>query len=332
MKAAWFEKFGPASEVLIIGEQEKPLPGDGEVLVGIVASGVNPSDVKKRMGSAPGLLDQGLVIPHSDGAGIIEAVGNGVSEERIGERVWIYEAQYGRRYGSAAEYIVLESRRAVILPANVSFETGACIGIPMMTAHRCVFADGPVDGQTLVITGGAGRVGHYAVQWASQAGAQVIATASNEEDAENCRRAGASSIVNHRDADWAAQAVAANNGQRVDRVIDVEFGANLPAVLDMIRTSGTLVSYSSTIVTEPKLPFYRMMFMDLLIRLVIVYAMPESAKQAAISDIDRALREDRLQHRISHVLGLDEIVRAHELIEQGGFRGCVVVAAGQFAK
>lgn len=332
MKAAWFETFGPASEVLIIGEQAKPLPGEGEVLVRLAASGVNPSDVKKRMGSMPDLLDEGPVIPHSDGAGIIEAVGNGISAGRIGERVWVYEAQYGRRFGSAAEFVALESRRAVTLPDNACFEVGACIGIPMMTAHRCVFADGPVDGQTLVITGGAGRVGHYAVQWASQAGAQVIATASNEEDAENCRRAGASFIVNHRNEDWAVQAVAANNGQRVDRVIDVEFGANLPAVLDMIRTSGTLVSYSSTIVTEPKLPFYRMMFMDLLIRLVIVYAMPESAKQAAINDIDRALREDRLQHRLGHVLGLDEIVRAHELIEQGGFRGCVVVETGQFAK
>jgi NADPH:quinone reductase-like Zn-dependent oxidoreductase len=332
MKAAWFETFGPASEVLIIGEQAKPLPGEGEVLVRLAASGVNPSDVKKRMGSMPDLLDEGPVIPHSDGAGIIEAVGNGISAGRIGERVWVYEAQYGRRFGSAAEFVALESRRAVTLPDNACFEVGACIGIPMMTAHRCVFADGPVDGQTLVITGGAGRVGHYAVQWASQAGAQVIATASNEEDAENCRRAGASSIVNHRDADWAAQAVAANNGQRVDRVIDVEFGANLPAVLDMIRTSGTLVSYSSTIVTEPKLPFYRMMFMDLLIRLVIVYAMPESAKQAAINDIDRALREDRLQHRLGHVLALDGIVQAHELIEQGGFRGCVVLTTGLCAK
>jgi len=280
----------------------------------------------------PDLLDEGPVIPHSDGAGIIERVGNRVSEGRIKERVWVYEAQYGRQFGSAAEYVALESRRAVTLPDNACFEVGACIGIPMMTAHRCVFADGPVDGQTLVITGGAGRVGHYAVQWASQAGAQVIATASNEEDAENCRRAGASVVVNHREEDWAAQTVAANNGNRVDRVIDVEFGANLPIVLDLIRTSGTIVSYSSTVVTEPKLPFYRMMFMDLLIRLVIVYAMPESAKQAAISDIDRALREDRLQHRISHVLGLDEIARAHELIEQGGFRGCVVVATGQFAK
>jgi NADPH:quinone reductase-like Zn-dependent oxidoreductase len=331
MKAALFETFGPASEVLMVGEQAKPLPGEGEVLVRLAASGVNPSDVKKRMGSFPGLLDEGPVIPHSDGAGIIEAVGNRVSEGRIGERVWVYEAQYGRQFGTAAEYVALESRRAVTLPDNACFEVGACIGIPMMTAHRCVFADGPVDGQTLVITGGAGRVGHYAVQWASQAGAQVIATASNEEDAENCRRAGASVIVNHRDENWAAQAVVANDGNLVDRVIDVEFGANLPAVLDMIRTSGTIVSYSSTIVTEPKLPFYRMMFMDLLIRLVIVYAMPESAKQAAINDIDCALREDRLQHRLSHVLPLEEIVRAHELIEQGGFRGCVVVATGRLS-
>jgi NADPH:quinone reductase-like Zn-dependent oxidoreductase len=194
-----------------------------------------------------------------------------------------------------------------------------------MTAHRCVFADGPIDGQTLVVTGGVGRVGHYAVQWAAQAGAKVIATASDDEDAESCMAAGAFAVVNHRDDDWAKQVVTANDGKPVDRVIDVEFGANLPAVLDMIRTSGTIVSYGSTVVTEPKLPFYRMMFMDLLIRLVIVYAMPESAKQAAIEDIDCALREERLQHRIAHVVPLDDIVRAHELIEQGGFRGCVVV-------
>ena len=194
-----------------------------------------------------------------------------------------------------------------------------------MTAHRCVFADGAVAGQTLVVTGGAGRVGHYALQWAAQAGARVIATASNDDDAASCRRAGAAAIVNHRDEDWAAQIVAANGGELVDRVIDVEFGVNLPAVLDMIRTGGTIVTYSSTVVTEPKLPFYRMMFMDLVIRLVIVYAMPETAKQAAIEDIERALGEERLEHRIAHTLPLDQIDRAHELIEQGGVRGCVVV-------
>ncbi len=325
MKAAWFETFGPASEVLTVGEQAKPLPGAGEVLVRLAASGVNPSDVKKRMGSSPGLLDAGPVIPHSDGAGIIEAVGNRVSEGRLGERVWVYEAQYGRQFGTAAEYVALECRRAVTLPDKTSFEVGACIGIPVMTAHRCVFADGPVDGQTLVITGGVGRVGHYAVQWASQAGAKVIATASNDKDAESCIQAGAAAVVNHRDEDFAARVVAANGGAPVDRVIDVEFGANLPATLDMIRTSGTIVTYGSTVVTEPKLPFYRMMFMDLLIRLVIVYAMPEPAKQAAIADIDRALYDERLQHRVAHILPLSEIVRAHELIEQGGFRGCVIV-------
>ncbi len=325
MKAAWFESFGSASEVLKIGDLDKPVPADGEVLVRLVSSGVNPSDVKKRAGSFPNLLDGGLVVPHSDGAGVIEAVGEGVSAARIGERVWVYEAQYGRRLGSAAEFVALDSRRAPRLPDNTSFEVGACLGIPAMTAHRCVFADGSVVGLTLVITGGAGRVGHYAIQWASQAGARVIATASNDTDAESCRNAGATVVVNHRDEDWAAQVVDANDGKLVDRVIDVEFGANLPAVLDMIRTSGTIVTYSSTVVAEPKLPFYRMMFMDLVIRLVIVYAMPESAKQEAMDDIGRALHENRLQHRLAHVLPLDEISQAHELIERGGFRGCVVV-------
>ena len=329
MKTAWFESFGSAREVLLVGECEKPQAQVGEVLVRLATSGVNPSDVKKRMGSAPDLLDQGLVIPHSDGAGVIEAVGEGVPAGRVGERVWVYQAQHGRRFGTAAEFVALDNRRAVKLPDNVSFEVGACIGIPVMTAHRCVFADGLVDGQTVVVTGGAGRVGHYAIQWAAQAGARVIATASGEADAAMCTDAGAVSVVNHRDEDWADQVVKANGGRRVDRVVDVEFGANLPSVLDMIRTSGTIVTYGSTIVTEPKLPFYRMMFMDLLLRLVIVYAMPESAKQAAIDDIGKALSEDRLQHRIAHLVPLDEIMRAHELIEQGGFRGCVVVETAQ---
>jgi NADPH2:quinone reductase len=329
MKAAWFESFGSAADVLHFGEQQRPQPAAGEVLVRLATSGVNPSDVKKRAGSAPNLLDQGLVIPHSDGAGVIEATGEGVPPERVGERVWVFQAQHERSLGTAAQFVAVENRRAVKLPDNTSFEMGACIGIPLMTAHRCVFADGPVDGQTVVVTGGAGRVGHYAIQWATQAGARVIATASNQDDAEMCRDAGAGSVVNHRDDDWADHVVKANNGRRVDRVIDVEFGANLPSVLDLIRTSGTIVTYGSTVVTEPKLPFYRMMFMDLLLRLVIVYAMPESAKQAAIDDIASALSEDRLQHRIAHVVSLDEIVRAHELIEQGGFRGCVVVATGQ---
>ena len=169
MKAAWFEKFGPAREVLKVAEQPRPEPLAGQLLVALRTSGVNPSDVKKRAGSSPGLLDEGLVIPHSDGAGVIEAVGEGMPQSRIGDRVWVYQAQYGRRFGTAAQYVSVDGRRAVPLPANTSFETGACLGIPAMTAHRCVFSDGSVNGRSVLVTGGAGRVGHYAIQWASQA-------------------------------------------------------------------------------------------------------------------------------------------------------------------
>jgi NADPH:quinone reductase-like Zn-dependent oxidoreductase len=325
MKAASFNSFGPAREVLVIEERDKPLPGPGEVLVRLAASGVNPSDVKKRMGSNPSLLDHGPIIPHSDGAGVIESAGEGVPVERVGERVWVYQAQHERRFGTAAEYVALASRRAVPLPANSGFEVGACIGIPVMTAHRCVFADGPVDGLVLVVTGGAGRVGHYAVQWASQAGARVIATASNPVDSKACLEAGAHAVVNHREQDWAAQLVDANRGEKVDRVIDVEFGANLSSDLDVIRTGGTIVTYGSAMVPEPKLPFYRMMFQDLVIRLVIVYEMPESAKDDAIADISTALKQDRLQHRVTQVLPLEDIAQSHELLEQGSFRGSMIL-------
>lgn len=325
MRAAWFETFGSAAEVIKIGELPKPEVNDGEVLVRIKMTGVNPSDVKKRAGSAPNLLDDGLVIPHSDGAGVIEAVGDGVSTRRIGERVWVYQAQFARNFGSAAEYLAIDASRAVNLPANASFEQGACLGIPVMTAHRCIFADGPVDGQTLLVTGGAGRVGYYAIQFAKQAGAKVIATASNDDDKSICEIAGADLVVNHREQNWSENLLALNNGQKVDRVIDVEFGANLAEVLKLIRVSGSIVTYSSTQVTQPQLPFGQMMYLDLMIRLVIVYAMPEAAKQAAIADINDKLAKGELQHRIAHVLDFDDMVKAHELIEQGGFGGCVML-------
>ncbi len=326
MKAAWYERFGKARDVLETGDRQRPVAGPGEVLVRLKTSGVNPSDVKKRTGSIADLLSDGYVIPHSDGAGVIEAVGTGVQQSRIAEAVWVYQAQFGRRFGTAAEYVAMDSSRAIKMPANTRFEDAACFGIPLMTAHRCVFADGPVEGQTLLITGGAGRVGHYAIQWAARSGARVIATASNTADAQYCVNAGAQAVVSHRDDNWAEQVLAANEGKRVDRVIDVEFGANLAQVLDMIKTSGTIVSYSSTLVPEPKLPFYRMMYMDLCIRLVIVYSMPESAKQLAIEDISTWQEAGYLQHRVAHLVPLSEISLAHELIEQGGFRGCVVVS------
>ena len=293
MRAAWFETFGSAAAVIKIGELPKPEVSAGEVLVRMKTTGVNPSDVKKRAGSAPNLLDDGLVIPHSDGAGVIEAVGDGVPAQRIGERVWVYQAQFARNFGSAAEYLAINASRAVNLPANASFEQGACLGIPVMTAHRCVFADGPVEGQTLLVTGGAGRVGYYAIQWAKQAGAKVIATASNDDDKTVCEQVGADLVVNHREQNWSETLLSLNDGQKVDRVIDVEFGANLTEVLKLIRVSGAIVTYSSTQVTQPQLPFGQMMYLDLMIRLVIVYAMPEAAKQAAIADIYDKLANDK---------------------------------------
>ena len=325
MKAISFAEFGPAKQVLKTSEWRTPEPGPGEVLVKLSTTGVNPSDVKKRAGGFPNLLDDGPVIPHSDGAGVIEAVGSGVATSRIGERVFVYQAQYARLHGTAAEYVAIDTLRAPILPDNVSFEIGACVGIPILTAHRCVFADGDVAGLWVLVTGGAGRVGYYAIQWAQLAGARVIATASNDADALACREAGAEQVVNHREPGWGRQVLAHSEGVQIDRVIDVEFGANLPELLDCLRTGATIATYSSTVVPEPSLPFRTMMFMDLTVRMVIVYAMPESAKAQAVADTQTRLAEEGLRHRIAQILPFAEMARAHEIIEEGSVRGCVVV-------
>lgn len=325
MRAAWFEDFGPASEVLSVGDLSHPEVGPGEVQVRIDTSGVNPSDVKKRAGAFPDLLKEGPVVPHSDGAGVITAVGTGVEASRVGERVWLYQAQHNRRLGTAADVVVLDQRRAATLPDNASVQVGACMGIPAMTAHRCVYADGPVSDQTVLVTGGAGRVGYYAIQWAKISGAKVISTASNDADRQACLDVGADYVVNHREDEWGLAVLDLNQGKKVNRVVDVEFGANLPNVLSCICTSGTIATYSSMVVPEPALPFRHMMFMDLTLRLVIVYDMPETAKTDAINDINHALKSDQLRHRIAREFPLDDTAGAHELIEGGNIRGCVVV-------
>ena len=325
MRAAWYEKFGAAADVIHVGEVETPVAAAGEVLVRLHASAVNPSDTKKRAGSFPKLLDEGFVIPNSDGAGIIEAVGDGIDKARVGQRVWVYEAHYGRRFGTAAEYVAVDSRRAPLLPGEIGFDVGSCLGIPAMTAHRCVFSAGAVAGKTLVITGAAGRVGYYAVQWASQAGATVIATASNEDDARACEAAGAAHIVSHRSASYAADVLAANGGHRVDRIIELEFGANLAASLAMLKPSGTIVTYGSAAVPQPAIPFYQMMYLDITVQFVIVYAMPEDAKQHAVADITAALENGSLEHRVAARMPLDDIATANEIIEQGTIRGAVIL-------
>ena len=325
MRAAWFEKFGAASDVLKVGELETPVAGPGEVLVRVHTSGINPSDVKKRAGSFPDLLAGGLVVPNSDGAGIIEAVGEGVDKSRVGESVWVFQAQYARRFGTAAEYVAISSNCAPRLSKNAEFDVGACLGIPVMTAHRAVFADGAVEDQIVLVTGGAGRVGHFAVQWASRAGATVIATASNPEDAEACKIAGAHHVVNHRDEDFAASILNASGGKLIDRVVDVEFGANLPVSVKVLKISGTIATYASAQVPEPRLPFFQMMYKDLTIHMIIVYAMPDSAKDHAIADISRALADGWLQCRIAETLPLDEIARGNEIVEQRACRGAMIL-------
>jgi NADPH2:quinone reductase len=325
MKAAWFEAFGNAKDVIRVGEQTKPRVGPGEVLVRLQTSGVNPSDVKKRAGAFPNLLKDGPVIPHSDGAGVIEAVGDKVANSRVGERVWVYQAQFARSSGTAAEYVALDSNRAVSLPDNTDFDVGACLGIPAMTAHRCVHSDGDVKDHWILVTGGAGRVGYYAIQWAKMAGAKVIATASNIEDKALCIKLGASGVVNHREPDWSKKVLECTGGKKISRVIEVEFGANLPEILECIAVNGTIATYSSTTVKQPELPFLQMMYMDLTVRMVIVYSMPEAAKTLAVDDITRALERNLLSHRIAKTVPLESLAQAHQLIESPDLRGCVVV-------
>lgn len=325
MRAALYRKFGTSREVLELCDVDTPSPGPGEVLIRLHTSAINPSDVKKRAGAFPGLLDAGFVIPNSDGAGIIEAVGEGVDKSRKGERVWVYQAQHERRFGTAAEYVAISSNFAPRLPQKASYETGACLGIPAMTAHRAVFADGEVEDSTLLIMGGAGRVGYYAIQWARRAGAKVVATASNPDDKAACMDAGADHVVDHRADDFARQVLAANNGALIDRVVDLEFGTNLPVSVEVLRVGGTIAAYGSARKPEPVLPFYKMMYKDLTVRMIIVYAMPDSAKDHAVADINSALSGGWLKHRVAHSLPLDDIATGNEIVEAGEARGAVVL-------
>lgn len=326
MKAAFYERKGPAAEVIELGELERPAPGPGEVLVAVHASGVNPSDTKGRGGARGNVvMPFPRIVPHQDGAGVIEAVGEGVPQSRVGERVWLYEAQLGRPFGTAAEYVALPAHQAVPLPEGVSFAEGACLGVPALTAHRCVFADGPVEGRTVLVTGGAGAVGFYAVQFARLGGARVIATVGSEAQAELARAAGAEVVINRREADVAAAIAAACGAERaVDRIVEVAFGANLETSLKVLKPRGVIATYASDAEPEPKLPFWPLVGLDAAVRFVLVYVMGREAHEAAIAAVTDALRAGALLHNIARVLPLDEIAEAHRLVEQGA-GGQVVV-------
>ena len=316
MKAAWYERKGPAREVLVLGEIDRPAPAAGEVLVRVRASGVNPSDTKGRGGARGNVaMPWPRIIPHQDGAGVIEAIGPGVSGRRVGERVWLYEAQLKRPFGTASEYVALPAHQAIPLPDPVDFAAGAALGVPAMTAHRSVFADGPVEGRIVLVTGGAGAVGFYAIQFARHGGARVIATVGNADQERIAREAGADVVINRRESDVAEAIKAAAGG--VDRIVEVAFGANLATSLEVLNPNGVIATYSSDAEPEPTLPFWPLVLLDATVRFVLVYTMTRQAHNEAAAAISAALAEGWLKHNIGPILPLERIAEAHERVEAG---------------
>lgn len=323
MIAASYNAFGSARDVLKVQPHEIAPPAPGEVEVLIQYSGINPSDVKKRAGQR-GDFPGDFVIPHSDGSGVIVAVGDGVPEERIGQNVWLYEAQHNRNWGTAAELINLPEEQAVKLPDICELASGACLGIPAMTAHRCLTIHGDIEGQNVLITGAQGRVAYYAVQMAVAMGAQVIATVGSSDDAEEITDLGAALVLDYHDANIAKDIMQFLDGAKLDLVVDVEFGNNLPLYLPAMADNSSITAYASMKNPTPTLPFYELMFKNISLHPVIVYTMPQAAKQAAIKDITRLLEQQALKHRITQMFPLEETVEAHQAIEQGA-RGSVLL-------
>ncbi len=324
MLAGYYERTGPAAEVIRIAEVERPRPGPGEVLVRVHASGVHPSDVKSRAGARRPIAFP-RVIPHSDGAGVIAEVGEGVEPGRVGQRVWLWNAAFGRPFGTNAEYVALPSAQAVPLPEGTSFAAGACLGIPALTAHRCLFADGPIAGQDVLVTGGAGTVGSYAIQMARLAGARVLATVSSPEKAAHARALGAHQVIDYRREDVAVAVKAATGGRGVDRIVEVEFGGNLPVTLQILKVNGTVAAYGSMAAPEPTLPFYPMLFADQTLRMVLVYLLSPAARAAGIAEVTAWLAAGRLTHPIGGRFTLADTVAAHESVESGKRIGTTII-------
>ena len=323
MKAVWYERNGAACKVLVTGEMARPEPQAGEVLVRLHASGVNPSDVKARAGARPMGFDR--VIPHSDGAGIVEAVGSAGVGIGIGERVFIRNGQWRRWHGSAAEYIALDAGLVHPLPDAVSFEVGASLGIPALTAAHAVLGGGPVAGASLLVQGGGGTVARLAVQIAHASGARVITTSSRADQRQRLIGLGATAALDYRDPELARQILAANDGHPLDRVIDAEVGANLGTSLDVLREGGAIAGYGSVQQPNPELPFLTMMFKNIVLSAILVYLLEEDEAQHYAAIVGRMLAAGQLQLPVAAALGLAEAALAHEMVEAGGREGAVVL-------
>ena len=324
MQAAWYETIGSADEVLQVGEINNPSPGQGDVLVQMKTSGVNPSDVKTRAG-ARGELQFPKIIPHSDGGGVITAVGEGVSKDRIGERVWIWNGAFGRAYGTCAELISLPSNQAVSMPDSTSFETAACLGIPAATAFYGIFCDGSVNDQNILITGGAGAVGHLGIQLAKWSGANVITTVSGDDKATAAKTAGADLVINYKTDDVIEAVNDFTKGDGVDRILEVEFGGNLSVSQHVIKNNGVIASYGSVAEANPSVPFYDLMFKGVTLNTYLIYIVPESDRAKINEGITAALNDNALNPIIAESFPLPSITDAHKAVEAGSVIGNVII-------
>lgn len=324
MRAVWYDRQGPANEVIVTGEIPTPEPALGEVRVRLEASGVNPSDTYRRRGAVP--KEYPRVIPNSDGAGVIDEVGPGVDGSWVGKRVWLYNGQRnGRWMGTAAEYIALNVDLVTELPDHVSFAEGATLGIPGMTAHGCVFVAGPVQGKFVLVTGGAGAVGHYAVQLAAWAGATVIATVSSPEKAAHATRGGAEYTINYRTENVAERVREITRGAGVDHVVDVDLGGNLAAVLASVRDSGSIAYYATNGDRNPTVPLREIMSRNLAIHGFTLPTSRHAQRKRAQSDIARFVAGKERILSVDGRFPLFDTAAAHLSVEQGGKVGTVVV-------
>lgn len=324
MRAVFYERKGPAAEVLTFGNMPGPVPAPSEVRVRVALSAVNPTDVKRR-GTGRELGRFPRIIPNNDGAGVIDKVGPGVPANRVGERVWIFGAQQGRPFGTAAEYCCVPARHAVRLPDKISLADGACLGVPAVTAHRCLFADGPIKDEAVLVAGGAGRVGAYAIQLAKRAGAFVVATAGDPGKVASLADLGADVALNYRSDDIAGRIKDATGGKGVVRIVETEFGANVALAPKILAANGTIACYASDKVPEPAVPFYPLMFLNANIRLVYIFEMPPSAQDMAFAEVTAALEEGALKHRIGLRVPFARVADAHEAVEKSAAIGTVMI-------
>ncbi|HJU32747.1 MAG TPA: NADPH:quinone reductase [Hyphomicrobiaceae bacterium] len=326
MRAAWYERMGPAREVMMVGELAIPEPGHGEVLIQVEASGVNPHDTKRRSGWLGPAMYAPRVVPHSDGAGTVAALGPCVRGLAEGDRVFVYRAGSARPgEGTAAEYVAIPEANAIRLPERLSFAQGACLGVPAFTAYHATLADGPVSGQTVLVQGGAGAVGVVAVELARWSGARVIATVSSPEKAAIAKTAGADHVIDYTREDVAARVMEITGGAGVERIVEVDFGANVAIDGAVIAENGTVASYSSTRVREPVLPYYAFGLKGVRLHFVQGMNMPRAIREAAARTIVALTGRGMLMPRIAATFALGDIAAAHECVEGGRAIGNVVV-------